>query len=80
MQLFLRISGPNGEVDVGECGLEVSRPEEARGAVGECERQRGGRVPGDEVISFADAIIAVVLKVAYPLCVKCKKSRNGTVQ
>ena len=50
VQFLLRVPRPDGEVDVREGLREVPRPEEARGAVGERQRQRGRRVPSDEVI------------------------------
>ena len=65
MQFLLRIPCPDGEVDVLEGGLEVSRPEEARGAVGEGERQRGRRVPPDEVVPFFGSD-AIILRFANP--------------
>ena len=50
VQFLLRVPRPECEVDVREGLREVPRPEEARGAVGERQRQTGRRVPSDEVI------------------------------
>ena len=67
MHLLLRITAPNGGVDVGQRRRAVSRPQEAGRAVREGERQRRRGFPGDEAVPIEAANISVVL-TPEPLC------------